>query len=385
MASLVRIALRKLKDETDEIYLNRTIQTFALALFSIFVPIFLLKNDFSLNLAVGYILYMYLVFGIVSFYVGILQEKIGIKKCIMLSTPFLILHLLFFIFPFHFYAFTQLQKHLFVFFTGLTAGIYNALYWVSVNILFARHTGHNLGVKIGILTALPSFTAAIAPFFGGIIATLNARMLFLLSCILIVFSIVPFFFSKQNVIRGSAFYINKYILKKNLNLGLLYIVQGAFYASGWIWLIFIYTILHTYFSIGSAMSIVYLSSAVVSLFIGWLIDKHGNTNVFVFGCISNTALLIALFLLYEYFWFNAFLVFLFSVLLGLVAYPFDIPLFALSCRIAKHNASIMVFRELFLTVGRLFVLILAFVIPLHYVLFVSAFLFLLALLLTKNI
>ena len=53
----------RLKSELGEIYLNQVIQTFALALIGVFIPIYLLKLGFSLPVVLGFLAVYFLALG----------------------------------------------------------------------------------------------------------------------------------------------------------------------------------------------------------------------------------------------------------------------------------------------------------------------------------
>ena len=78
--------LIKLKSELSEIYLNQVIQTFAVSLIGIFIPIYLLEIGFDLIMVFNY----YLIFSVCIIVLSVLpirlSNKIGLKHTIFLST-----------------------------------------------------------------------------------------------------------------------------------------------------------------------------------------------------------------------------------------------------------------------------------------------------------
>ena len=364
---IIRLISGKLKNEVDEIYANRIIRTFAISLISVFIPIFLLKHNFSLRLAILYIFYMFFFLLVFSFVVVRLQKRIGLKHCLFISIFFLAIYLSLILFLSDVISgFSPIMKSIYVFLLGLTLGLNLAFYWMPINILFSSDVKDHIGINVGLLAALPSLTAGIAPLIGGLIITHNVNVLMIITLVLLIISIMPLFFTKEKK-YAKMVNINKSMIKNNKGLILGYIIQGAVTSMMWLWAIIVFRLIGTYMSVAYISTLESLSIALVSIGIGLAIEKYNKTRLFRIGVVFNSVVYILVFFVV-----NSKNVYLLSILMGSIIGMYVLPLFAATCRMAEHNPGFMIFREIWLSVGRLPLLLLALIIPLNYSLLIAA-------------
>ncbi len=285
----------KLRNEVDEIYANSIIRTFAISLVSIFIPIFLLKHNFSLRFAILYIIYMFSFFLVFSFFVSRLQKKIGIKHCFFISVFFLAIYLSLVLFMSNIISgFSLLMKNVYVFLLGLTYGLNLAFYWMPINILFSQDVKDHLGIKVGLLSSLPAITAGIAPLIGGIIITHNVKLLMLIAITLLFISTIPLFFTEEKRYL-KMININRKMIKNNKGLILGYIVQGTIMSMMWLWAIIVFRLIKTYMSVAYVSTLGNLSVAFISMGVGFAIQKYSKTRLFRIGVLFNSIIYVLIF------------------------------------------------------------------------------------------
>ncbi len=84
--------LHLIKSELQEVYLNLIIQSFALSLIAIFVPIYLIKLGYSLNQALVFVM---VELGMLSFFTPFavsLAKRFGFKHVILYRAPLIVLY-----------------------------------------------------------------------------------------------------------------------------------------------------------------------------------------------------------------------------------------------------------------------------------------------------
>ena len=120
-----------LKSELSEIYLNLTIQSFGLSLISIFIPIYLLTLNYSLEQVLIFVMVQFGTLALLSPVSALLANRFGFKHIILFRTPLLLA----FLAALYFLPKISMSIYLIAFVGGLAG----SLYWTSINSIFARH------------------------------------------------------------------------------------------------------------------------------------------------------------------------------------------------------------------------------------------------------
>lgn len=344
--------LSKIKNEIQEIYLNRMIHAFALSLISVFVPIYLLNLGYAFNLVLIYLISEYLAFLVFSPISAFLNKKLGVKHTIFLNIPFLLLHFSL--------LFTLQSFNWPLIFIGISLGISKGLYWISINSDFATHSNKLLGKQVGYLVSLPKIVVIITPFIGGlIILFLGMHSLIYIVSFLLLSSLVPLFLTadyKPNL----KYSWKKVFSKKNIKFFDSFIAKGILFVSGLIWIFFIHSIVETYSKIGLAVTLGALGAALFTILIGRLSDKYSEKKLLKFGAFSNAFFwLILLFVTTEL------QIFILAFFKGILFVLISIPLFILACKEAKKEnvTEFMVFREIGLSCGKILPILILLFIP----------------------
>ena len=165
MRSAVRhiYRLNRIRKELNEVYLNQVIQTFALALIGIFIPIYLLKAGFSFNTVLVFMIITWATLAALAPLSAKLSCRIGLKHTILLRAPVLML----FLFMLMYIGNMSLP---FLFLIAFIGGVSLCLYWVPINSEFVKNTDRlHIGQQIGLLKAFPKIAAIFAPLIGGLV------------------------------------------------------------------------------------------------------------------------------------------------------------------------------------------------------------------------
>ncbi|MEA2003419.1 MAG: MFS transporter [archaeon] len=224
-----------LKDELSEVYMNLAIQSFALSLISIFIPIYILSVGFTFDYMILFFMVFYGCIGMTSPVSAALANRFGFKHMILFRTPILITFLLG-LYNIDSLAFSPL-------FLAAFGGIGSSLYWVSINSIFAKNSDKlHRGQQTGKMMSLPHIAALAGPTLGGFISLLYGfKVLFLITSVLILFSVIPLFMTGET--RPHISFLFKDMLKRKDNKKFLFYfaLDGAKFVAGVIfWPIFIY-------------------------------------------------------------------------------------------------------------------------------------------------
>ncbi len=266
--------------EFNEFYSSVFITTFGNSLINIFVPIYL----FTLGFEIYQILFFYFlrsIYFVIFSYLGAeIVSKIGEKHSMILSTPFLILYYLGLIFI--------TSHNLIFFFLPLLLAFRMILYNYGYHLNFINHSEKTKrGREIAILGIVVLLAKVVAPYLGGILASINFTMVFIISSIFIIFGTIPLLLSKdkfEEIDFTAKGMFKRIFSKKN---------EGNFISfSGYaiesvigmvIWPIFLIIIIGTIDKTGLLISASMLLSLLIFYFLGKVTDKVNKIKLLKFG------------------------------------------------------------------------------------------------------
>jgi len=278
----------KLTYQVRELYLSAGIVNFAVSMVAIFEPIYLYSRGFSLM----QVLYFYLViYSVYLFTIPLgakFAHRFGYEKAILLGTPFLALY----------YISLHLIGNDFMF-AGLAIfafAMQKTFYWPGFYADFARF-GKNKerGREVSNIIVLTSAVAIIGPFVGGLIISIwGFKILFVVVTILILASNLPLLSTPEKFKPSSFSYkesFSRLFAKKNRRNFFGYIGYGEEIIGMVIWPIFIYTIISNFLSIGSLVALSTLTTIVIILFVGKMVDgdKEQRRSILRMGSIFRAA------------------------------------------------------------------------------------------------
>jgi YQGE family putative transporter len=343
------------------LFANYIIVDLAMGLFSVFLPIFLYEF-FEKNLQAVFTYYLlgYILTLIVLIFGARKLNKFGFKKALKISTLFSIL--------FYSGLFFLTQENLYYILPIIIAAISikRLLYWVPYNIDFAKFAdSQDRGKTMGLLEILLSITGVITPLVAGfIIAGFGFKYLFLIGIVIFVISYFPLIkLPKTNEkfswsVRKT---IKKIFAKENRTTALVFFAEGAeSIVFAVVWPIFVFQILNgNYLQIGLISTVTVVIVIAAQFFVGKKADgtkKSKNKLVKYGGIFYSLAWLLKIFIL------TALHVFVIDIFHKLTQIFYKIPLNTLVFEKAagqKHLIDeFIVFREICLNAGRLFMIIL---------------------------
>ena len=257
--------------EIVQLYSSHTIRRFTLALICIFEPIYLFIH---FNHSFSKILLFYaaisLIYGLFVPFGAKIMAKLGLKKAMLWSVPFIFLYYL---------VLWQINSFfLLIFLAIILRVIYGLFYWPAYHTDVARFSKRKTrGEQMSVATIVYSIVSVIAPFLGGlIIFKFGFPVLFIIVLILLFVSAVPLLFSKEirEVYTDSYERAFKQILSKKARRDSIAFGAFGFDAgvSMFIWPIFMFVLVINYELMGIITSGALFLSLLFALYIGELAD-----------------------------------------------------------------------------------------------------------------
>ncbi len=302
-----------LKDKLSFIYEHLVLQAFGLSMIGIFVPVYLYSIGFSIFQVIFFVFLQWTIYGAFTPLYARVIHKIGIKEVVIIRTPLLILNL---------YLLYLLQgglAHNYSHIIAILEGFSSSLYTLSISSLFAKHVGvKEQGKKTAKFFAFPKVASILAPALGGFIALkFGFPALFLIVIFLLVASLIPVFFIKENINHPP---YNSLAFKRFRRYFREFIVLNGYgmrdIPFGITLPIALYLYKENSFSLGIVFSIIALASAIIFIFVGKVIDKRGIRGILTFGGLYSGAILLLMGMLLNTKW-----LFVLAVLLGFNTVP----------------------------------------------------------------
>jgi MFS family permease len=267
--------------ELSELYASYTIRAFALALISIFIPVYLLKLGYPLSEVFLFYL-LFDVFGLAMMFLATkLVEKIGLKHCMVLSS-FLTIAMLLLLF-----GLKNFQIPLFI--ISIVFMIGSMFYWIPFHLDFCKSSDKKeRGMEYAIVSSISSVFVATAPFVGALIINkYGFSPLYIIGCVLIFVAMIPLFFTKDLKEKHKLNFKN--FLKSHKKYAKYLIAESTLSRSALVvWPIYIYLTLESVMSLGIIQTAMRFILAAIPLFIGPLIDRSKNLFVLKIGAYGNS-------------------------------------------------------------------------------------------------
>src|SRR3989344_9348264 len=118
--------------ELADVFFNLALKNFALSMIGVFVPIYLLTLGFELSQVLMYVLAFFSGSMLISFFIGSIIAKIGLKHTIAFSMPISLSYILFL------YLLPRYQLPILP--IALLGGIALSAYWIPFNTDFIRNS-----------------------------------------------------------------------------------------------------------------------------------------------------------------------------------------------------------------------------------------------------
>lgn len=329
--------------ELTELYTSVAIKSFAVSMISIFIPIFLLKLDYSLTNVLLFYAILNATHALFVIPAAKISSKYGYKHIIFYSIPILII--------FYLGLYTLEQFHWPIYLLAIIFGINNALYWIGYHIDFSIFSDKKeRGKEVGIAKIVTLVFYILGPIIGGLILTfIGFQSLFATVSVLLIVSTIPLFFSKD-IHKPVPLSIKGIFKGQKIKNALAFAGHGIESGvSSVVWPIFIFfTILNNFTTLGIVSSLSLLFSLVFILIVGKFSDVYRKL-VLKIGAILNTIIWGIRFFIkstFQVFIVNSF----YGISQTLISIPFD----ALSYDKANKSniVKFIMFREIIIQIGR---------------------------------
>lgn len=336
--------------ELIEIYLCVSIRMFAFSLVGIFIPIYMLTElNFEMSKVFAYLM-LWGVFVMISAPLAAkLASKIGFKKIIFLSVPLSIAYLVLL------HSMKQYDIH-YAWIAAISA-LSMEMFWMGFHIDFSRNSEKKIrGEEVSLWFSLILSTGIVAPLVGSlVIRYFGFKVLFIIASTLLLIAVIPIIFSKTKSTTGEIS-LRKIFRKEHIKDLAIYSAYGVKeFADSTIWPIFVYLLLTDIVKLGTISTTVALSTAIFSLISGRVADKIKTKTFIRLGALVDGISWPFRYLL------RTFFPILSVTVISYVAFVFvDIPAYKKFYDDTANHTESIVLREMALTVGRLLVTIVTF-------------------------
>ena len=336
------------------LFIVATLRTFVYSFLNLFLPILLLNQFKELGyyenktfLLVGLTFFLLpLAHGLVVFFVGNLNAKIGTRVSLILGQLFFIVFLFL----------ISLTKNIFLIgISFIIWGFATSFWWISYHILFLEIAKKKeFGREIGISEVLTLISGIIAPFLAGLfLHYYDKTTLYFISLIITILSIVLLSLEKdfEKLTPVSLKDIILEIKKRKRDLLAFIGSGGVEIVYSVVWPLFLYTVLKDYLKVGKFSSLVLLITAIFTFIAGDLSDKFKKDKVIRFGAGG----VFFTFLGIIFFQNNPLAIFIFDIIYRLLSRFFYIPLTSLAYvhAIYDNKTTYIIFREIGYKIGNL--------------------------------
>ncbi|MBW6440879.1 MFS transporter [Patescibacteria group bacterium] len=261
-----------LRHEITELYASVAIKNFAFSMITIFEPIYLYSLYGSLAIVFMYYAAAYTIYFFTAPLGAKAAAKYGFEHCIFYSIPFGIMYFL---------TLSQLTNFPWLAFVAiLFMVIYKTLFWPSYHTDFAHYgaSGYR-GRELSVLSLILTVATILGPIVGGVIlVNFGFQVLFVAVSAISLISAIPLFATREQF--GPHFFSYRDSFKRLLKPyghyrrkdSIAYIGFGEEVISVIGWPIFIFLIIEKYDLMGILVSVVAVTIAVISLYVGKLSD-----------------------------------------------------------------------------------------------------------------
>ncbi len=276
------------KQEMSELYWFSAIKNFGVGLLGIFVPIYVyVYFDGSVLFTAMFYAAQFLLQIIFLPIAAGLFYKIGLKRLISISHPFLALYLLFL---------SVAPQYGIVALIGaiISKVTYFVLFWPAYHIDFAKFIHKNKsGKEIGFVNIVISVMRTIAPLLGGyMIVIYGFAPLFVISSVFMIVSAFPLFMSSEVYERYTMDWrkaISYLFRKQNINSTTAFFFEGVESFIGlFLFPAFIMMTIGEINTIGWITSLTLVFATITTYIVGRSIDKRGENKLMVFGSVFHS-------------------------------------------------------------------------------------------------
>jgi MFS family permease len=335
------------KSELSEIYISIALRDLALSMAGIFVPIYMLVD---LKYPLSNVIIFFIAYSITMMFSCFLAAKFnsryGVKHGILFSMFGFIAYII---------LLATMNYHNIYIIPAIIGGLANSFYWVSFHSDFAKFSDDGRrGREVSMWFIMSYLGILFGPIFGAIIITyLGFITLFIIVSLIFLLSALPLFLSSE-IYEPVNFSLNYIFKQVSLKETFSYFVYGIrMIVGGVVFPIFIFLILGKYLSLGVIASFAALSSIIIGYFVGMLsMDEKKEKLMLRFGSLFHS--LGWFFVLFVKTFIQIAVI---NVYLAISFIFVDIPhhiMFYTSARKGRNISEYVVYREVVISIGRLF-------------------------------
>ena len=274
-----------LKKEINELYVTNAIRTFAVSTIAIFIPIFFLKNgytiyDIGMFLFIKFFLALFLGYAALKYAV-----KKGVKHSMFLSVPVMIVFFL------ALYNLDSLRLLIggrpTIAIIALLDAMACAYFFMGFHIEFAKFSkAENSVTQFGVINIITTAATVMGPLFGSIIISFYSfNALFLIVIGLLLVSVVPLFFSKEFK-EPFEFDVIKTLFSEESKNSLPFLAEGMKdMASRIYWPIVLFLLLITINQIGTLYMITSTILVIFTIYLGNKTSKKNKMKILKAGTV----------------------------------------------------------------------------------------------------
>jgi MFS family permease len=341
-----------LKSDLGKLYTHVAGLGFASSTVTIFIPIFLLTQGFSLTQVFIFLILDWGMFGLFSPLYGKIIRKIGMREVILLRTPIFALVLLALFFMPEYSIIQSLYWLI-----AIVKGFAGSLHSLSIQSMFTSNIGEKMNENTSKFIAFPKLAGLLGPAIGGfVIVAYGFSALFISVIALLLIAIIPLWFMKETIDHPDFDFKELLSLKK---YGKDFVKMALY---GYITFIYftiiplaIYLKSADEFGTGLLVTTISFIGALFTIYVGKLCDKKDSKNIIKFGALTHTILFLVLGMITStelFFW----LVLISGFVSVLIMVPYETTMY----KKAKNSKPLeyLIFKEFSIYWGRLALMIL---------------------------
>ncbi|MDR3642517.1 MAG: MFS transporter [Candidatus Doudnabacteria bacterium] len=274
---------KNLRKEMGELYASSTISNLALAVTSIFEPIFLYNVlHFTVPLVLLFMAVVYATYIVMIPFGGKFASNFGYRHSIALSVPFQIFYWLALL--------ASISHPMYAFLAAPILALQKSFYWPGFHSVMAYYgQTEQVGREFGAMYALENLSLVGGPLIGGIFAQyFGMPSVFLLAAIIYCFSIIPLLLAAEVFVpRSYTFKQTRELYKTFPKKFLGYLGFGDELLVLTVWPIFIYLVATNYKDTGLLAAGASLVATIVALFLGKVTDTYTKRVMVKIGAFFN--------------------------------------------------------------------------------------------------
>ncbi|MFH0892132.1 MAG: hypothetical protein V1867_05120 [Candidatus Falkowbacteria bacterium] len=277
-----------LKDEYNDLVIADTLRHLALAMISLFIPIFLLKIGITVE-AVVFLELAMCVASIVMHYFAIRYIPAwGVKRTLIISY---ILNIALYLLLYQAASvFLNMDRTAYLVVIAVFNVSATVIYWTAHHVYFFKTTtAANSGIRAGFINGVPVLAGIMSPFLGALlIDEYGFKAMFLTSAALLLAAAGALLFSRDIAVEKSNMRLGRILDFEHAGKNLIYFIEGiGFHAISFFWPILLFLSDIKLTSIGLLYLFSNLAFSIIGYYSGKFTDRAGNRKMIAIGSLGH--------------------------------------------------------------------------------------------------